>query len=55
VPNTGDPLNGISYDSVLVGIYQQVVGRNPPLVKNSTINNTLLPVIVESAELATVV
>lgn len=33
---------GISYDSVLVGIYQQVVGANPPFVNNITINNTRL-------------
>jgi hypothetical protein len=33
---------GISYDSVLVGIYQQVVGQNPPFVNNITINNTRL-------------
>ncbi len=33
---------GISYDSVLVGIYQQVVGQNPPFVNNIQINNTRL-------------
>lgn len=33
---------GISYDSILVGIYQQVVGQNPPFVNNIQINNTRL-------------
>jgi hypothetical protein len=33
---------GISYDSILVGVYQQAIGQNPPFVNNITINNTQL-------------